>query len=447
MSRLRRGLSRRHFTNSLAAIAAGVPAWVAGRGSAAAPPRRSPLSRLRIAAIGVGNRGETNLLSVAQEEVVAMCDVDRRYLEERAERFPNARRYSDYRDMLAREQDLDAVVISSPDHTHAHAARLAMRRGLHVYCEKPLVHRFDELAPLLNAARQAGVVTRAGNQHHASDGYRAAIAWLDSGRLGDISAAHAWTDRPFWPQGELPDKAMPLDAQPPAHLAWDLWLGPAPPRPYRDGYHPMNWRGYWDFGSGALGDRGPHLLDPLFTGLKLGDVVEIRPTSSPSAKEMAPAWSVIDFLVARPNPAPPLAVTWYDGGKQPPREVTGIQRLPPNGCLVIGSEAKLFIPELGGTPRVLPNPGRSAPSPPRLDEAPALPHIEQWVVDCKNGGSTDRSFADAAALTKLALLGNAALRTGHTLRWDAKAQRVLGDSAIQPYFTSRYRDGWTLPAE
>jgi hypothetical protein len=350
MSRLRRGLTRRRFTNSLAALAAGVPAWVAGRESAAAPPSRSRLSRLRIAAIGVGNRGETNLLSVAQEEVVAMCDVDRRYLEERVERFPKARRYSDYREMLAQEKDLDAVVISSPDHTHAHAARLAIQRGLHVYCEKPLVHRFDELAPLINAAGRAGVVTRAGNQHHASDGYRAAAAWLDSGRLGDISAAYAWTDRPFWPQGELPDKDGPLDGKPPAHLAWDLWLGPASPRPYRDGYHPMNWRGYWDFGSGALGDRGPHLLDPLFTGLKLGDVLEIRPTSSPLVKEMAPTWSVIEFLVARPNPAPPLALTWYDGEKQPSREVTGIQRLPPNGCLVIGSEAKLFIPELGGNP-------------------------------------------------------------------------------------------------
>lgn len=449
MSRLQGGPTRRQLAQSLAALAACVPAWIAGRDAAAAPPNRSPLACLRIAAIGVGNRGETNLLSVANEQVAAMCDVDRRYLDERAERFPQARRYADYREMLAHERDLDAVIISSPDHTHAHASRLALRRGLHVYCEKPLVHRYDELAPLLDAAQRAGVVTRAGNQHHASDGYRLAAAWLASDRLGEISAAHAWTDRPFWPQAEPRDHdGAPLEKntgkspeKPPSHLAWDLWLGPAPVRPYRDGYHPMNWRGYWDFGGGALSDRGPHLLDPLFTGLKLGKVVEIRPSSSLVSQAMAPAWSVIKFLVARPDPLPPLSLTWYDGGKQPPREVTGVQRLPPNGCLVVGSEAKLFIPELGGAPRVLPHAGRAAPSPPSVEQSPALSHIEQWLVDCKNGNTADRSFADAAALTQLALLGNAALRAGVAL------ERTTGMSPLEPYLKSHYRDGWTLAAE
>lgn len=436
MSRTGSTSSRRRFLGRGvgALLAAGV--WTEGRAARA----RSPAEKLRIAAIGVGNRGETNVLTVAGEEVAALCDVDRRYLDERGERFPQARRYADYRELLDRERDLDAVVISSPDHTHAHVARWALQRRLHVYCEKPLVHSLGELPPLVEAARRADVITQTGNQHHASFGYRRAVAWLESGALGDITAAHAWTDRPFWPQGGT----RPAPERPPDHLAWDLWLGPVPERPYAANYHPMNWRGYWDFGTGVLGDRGPHLLDSLVTGLKLGGPAEIRAESSPVTEDMAPEWSVVEFRFERPAPAPALRVVWYDGGQQPPRAVTGIERLPPNGCLVIGSEAKLFIPELGGEPRVLVAAGRTPPPPPRDDPRPLLAHMDEWLAACRSGVRTSSDFADGARLAEICLLGNVALRWGRPLRWDALRHKAIDAPGVERYLDRPYRAGWEI---
>ncbi len=416
MSRLIRLATRRRFllqsTRSL--LAAGV--WsTAGPASA-----RSSLERLRIAAIGVANRGETNVLSVAKENVVALCDVDRRYLDERRERFPDARTYADYRELLDRERDLDAVIISTPDHTHAHAAILALRRRLHVYCEKPLVHRHAELEPLVSAAKRAEVATQTGNQHRASDGYRRAVAWLQTGVLGAIREVHVWTDRPIWRQAGGRPASQPI----PPYLDWDLWLGPAPERPYAAGYHPLNWRGFWDFGGGALGDRGPHLLDPLVAAWDLPPPSEITAQSHGATDEMAPEWSIVQFTFPRTPrmnvEAPVWRLTWYDGGKQPSPETTGIARLPNNGCLVMGSEGRMFLPELGGEPRLLGAAGRNAPAVPRVEIAPASSHIDEWLEACRGRGRTSSPFLYGARLTEICLLGNVALRAGRSLKWDAK---------------------------
>lgn len=418
-----------------AVLAAGV--W----SSARLLPARSALERLRVASIGVGNRGETNTLEAAGEELVALCDVDQRYLDQRSQRFPDARCYADFRELFAEERELDAVIISTPDHTHSVAARWALSRRLHVYCEKPLVHSLGELSPLLAAARRAGTVTQTGIQHHSSDGYRQARAWLAAGVLGPVTAIHAWTDRPFWPQGGA---LRPRPVTPPLHLSWDLWLGPAAARPYSPEYHPMNWRGYWDFGSGALGDRGPHLLDPVIQGLNLPAPQEVRATSSRVTGEMAPEWSRVEMDFRRGAAEPPLRLTWYDGGQQPPREVTRVERLPPNGCLVVGAAGRLFIPELGGPPRLLFPAGKLVPEPPQV--APEeTSHVRAWLGACRAGTPASTDFEYGARLTLLCLLGNLALRRGRPLRWDGERQTLIDAPDVAAWVQPPQRPGWEPP--
>jgi predicted dehydrogenase len=337
--------------------------------------------------------------------------------------------------------NLDAVIISTPDHTHYLAAMLAMQRGLHVYCEKPLAHSVWEVRQMAAAAKQYKVVTQFGNHHHTSEGYRRVAEIIQSGVIGAVREVHAWTNRPIWPQGIAP----PTDVQPvPAYLDWDLWLGPAPVRPFHETYHPSGWRGWRDFGCGALGDMGPHLLDPVFWALKLTYPTHIVAQSPPCNADTFPASSSVQFVFPARDQLPPVELSWYDGQQQPTREVTGVDQLPSNGVLFLGERAKLFAPDYGGLPIVMPaKVGEVIPLPkPFLPESPG--HHVQWLRACKENRATSSDFEYAARLTETCLLGNIATRVRKPLHWNADTTQFLNHGPANQHLRRQYRDGWKL---
>src|SRR6185503_3790518 len=273
-------------------------------------------SKLNIGIIGAGGKGLENIKGVSSENIVAICDVDDRRAAEGYKRLPKAVRYRDYRVMLEKEKSLDAVVVTTPDHHHAPAALMAMKLGKHVYCEKPLTHSIAEAREMQRVAREQGVATQMGNQGHSYDDTRRLVEVVQAGTLGDVREVHVWTDRPIWPQGiSRPDASE----TPPSELTWDLWLGPAPKRSYHSSYVPFNWRGGWDFGTGALGDMGCHNTDAAFWALKLEYPESIEAESSGVNSETAPKWSIIRYRFAARGKLPPVDFTWYDGGKLPDR--------------------------------------------------------------------------------------------------------------------------------
>ncbi|MFG0319393.1 MAG: Gfo/Idh/MocA family protein, partial [Planctomycetota bacterium JB042] len=268
-----RSAARRDFLKASAWIAGS--ALVGARPASARVVPAAPAGRkLRIAGIGVGGKGESDIWAMRGEEVVALCDVDWNRAARSFERFPNARRYHDYRELFDRESALDAVVVSTPDHSHAVPALMAIERGLHVFCQKPLTHTVEEARLLAVAAKARGVCTQMGNQGTATDGMREAVEVIRAGTIGPVRRVHVWTNRPVWPQGiDRPEGVDPI----PETLRWDLFLGPAPYRPYKGGYHPFAWRGWWDYGTGALGDMACHIMNLAFKSLRLGAPTRIEP--------------------------------------------------------------------------------------------------------------------------------------------------------------------------
>jgi predicted dehydrogenase len=279
---------------------------------------------LNLAGIGVGGQGASDLQSVSSQNIVALCDVDWARADESFRRFPQARRYRDFREMLGQEKELDGVVIATPDHTHAVATVAALRLGKHVYCEKPLTRTVREARVVAEAAQRAGVATQMGNQGMAFEGNRLIKEWLEAGAIGPVHEIHAWSDRPthrgtqqlYWPQGiERPTDTPPV----PATLDWDLWLGPAPLRPYHPAYVPFKWRGWWDFGSGGLGDMGIHNLAPAFDALRLGPPTCVHASSTPVFEETLPVAAIVHYEFPAREGLPPVQLHWYDGGLVPPR--------------------------------------------------------------------------------------------------------------------------------
>jgi predicted dehydrogenase len=394
--------------------------------------------KLNIGVVGVGNHGASNLAAMQGQAVVAVCDVDALYLEQTRQTFSSARHYRDWREMLG-HPDLDAVVVSTPDHTHAGCAMGAMRKGLHVYCEKPLAHSIQETRWMEQMARQTGVVTQLGNQHHSSRGYRLAVRWLQAGVLGPIDRIVAWTNRPLWPQGIARPRG---GGKVPPRLDWDLWLGPAPARRYHPAYHPLGWRGWWDFGSGVLGDMGPHLLDPVVAGLGLSAPDEVASRSAPVNRWTFPAWSIVRMKfgqVHRQQAA--VELHWHDGGEKPPVELGTGGRLPANGVMLYGQRARMFIPDYGRMPRLLGDPADLS------EDLPDLPgHRQQWIEACHRGSQATCDFRYAARLTEICLLGNISLRSGMLLRWDGDAGRIVNEPSLNQYLGRKPRPGWELPA-
>jgi predicted dehydrogenase len=434
---MHRIMKRRDFLKQ--AGATGVGLWVAGHAGFA--QEASPNERLNIGVIGVGGQGGSNLRNVSSENIVALCDVDEDALGRAAARFTKAALYHDYREMLDRN-DLDAVVISTPDHSHAMAAALALRQKRHVYCEKPLTHSVFEARLLAELAKQQKVATQMGNQGHSSDGVRRVVELVQAGAIGPIREAHVWTDRPIWPQGiDRPTETPPV----PSTLHWDLWLGSAPERPYHPAYHPFRWRGWWDFGTGALGDMGCHNMDPAFWALKLGHPTTVEAEGPPPHPETAPKWMIVRWEFPERNGMPPLKLTWYDGGKLPPQELFEGQRVNDNGSLFIGDKGKLYLRgSYGESFKLLPEstfadfqmPERTIPS--------SIGHHREWIQACKTGTPTGSNFAYAGALTEMILLGNVAYRAGQKIEWDGAKMRVKNVKEADALIRPGYRKAWKL---
>jgi predicted dehydrogenase len=463
--------SRRNFLKATATFAAGVqivPARVLGRGGEAPPSER-----LNIAGVGVAGQGGHDIGQFPNENIVALCDVDWRHAAGTFKRFPNAKRYKDYRKMLDEVKDIDAVVVATPDHVHAFASIAAMERGKHVYCEKPLTHSVWEARRVAEIAKQRGVATQMGNQGQASDDTRRLCELVWSGAIGDVIEAHVWTDRPsqglfdeYWPQGI--GRPQDTHAVPP-DLDWDLWIGPAPMRPYHPIYAPFRWRGWWDFGTGALGDIGCHSFDPVFRALKLGAPTSVQASSSRVNDETYPLASMVTYHFparsAEPQAnnhhvrglsgkqaggvaMPPLKLVWYDGGLRPPRPegLEDDEVMGSNGRLLIGTEG--FI--LGR--RVYPEKRRVEVRQieqfiPRVPQGSYL----EWAESCKTGKPSGTRFDWSGPLAEAVLLGNIALRVGlrealtrAKLEWDPKKFQITNLPAANAYLRREYREGWSI---
>ena len=442
--------TRRQFIRTAAFTAATfqiVPSYVLGlRG--ATPPS----GKLNVAGIGVSGQGAHDIGQFTKENIVALCDVDWSHAAGTFNRFPEAKKYKDYRKMLDEQKDIDAVVVATPDHVHAFASMAALRLGKHVYCEKPLTHSVWEARQVAQAADEAKVATQMGNQGQASEGTRRLAEKVWAGAIGPVREAHIWTDRPgrglhevYWPQGvDRPSGTPPV----PDTMSWDLWLGPAPERPYHSAYAPFRWRGWWDFGTGALGDIGCHTFDPVFRALKLGAPVSVQATSSPVNDETYPLASMVTYQFPARGEMPAVKLVWYDGGLRPPRPVgleNGVE-FPTTGRLLVGDEGFILNDEIhpearrrevGRVPRSLPR---------------SVGHYEEWAQACKGAAAPGSNFSWAGPLTEAVLLGNVALRpelrdemTEKALVWDAEKFKFGNSEAANRFLRREYRAGWAWP--
>jgi predicted dehydrogenase len=432
-------LTRRKFISRTAATSIFLPASLATVSAASRSHRIGPNEKLNIGIIGAGGKGMENIRGVSSENIIAVCDVDDNRAAEAYKRLPDATRYRDYRRMLEKEKSLDAVVVTTPDHHHAPAALMAMKMGKHVYCEKPLTHTIDEARQMRRVAREQKVATQMGNQGHSFDDTRRLVEVVQAGTLGEVREVHVWTDRPIWPQG----MDRPKDSEtPPPHLDWDLWLGPAPKRPYHSSYLPFNWRGWWDFGTGALGDMGCHNTDAAFWALKLEYPESIEAESSGLNSETAPKWSIIRYRFPARGKLPPVELTWYDGGKLPDRDP---KTLPKNGCLIVGSKGTIAFKDWNPKDFVLQpeEQFKEFVSPtPTIPRSPG--HYQEWIAACKGGPPALSNFDYAALLTETCLLGNLALRVGKRIDWDAKEMRARNCPEADQFIRSAYREWGTV---
>ena len=444
-------ISRRSFLAATGAVATFMvlPASVLGREGAA-----SPNSKLNIAGIGVGGQGGRDVDEVSTENIIALCDVDSDHAAHVFQKYPKAKRYTDFREMLDKEKSIDAVVVGTPDHLHAIVSITAIKHGKHVYCEKPLTRTVFESRAVAKAARDARVVTQMGNQGMAFEGNRLINEWLWDGAIGPVREVHVWSDRPthrgklplWWAQGiERPKDTPPI----PQTLDWDLWLGPAPFRPYHPAYVPFRWRGWWDFGTGGLGDMGIHNLAPVFSALKLGAPEWVQASSTPVFPETVPLAAMVHYQFPARADRPPLKLHWYDGGLLPERpiELEENRELDPeDGILFVGDKGKMLVTGWGGKdPRLLPaSLDKEYQRPPKTLPR-SIGHYQEWVRACKTGTPTRSDFAFAGPLTEAVLLGSVCIRNGgEKLVWDAENLKITNDPDPNKYLHYEYRQGWSL---
>ncbi|MGE3175766.1 MAG: Gfo/Idh/MocA family oxidoreductase [Planctomycetota bacterium] len=437
MSRAR--LSRRSFLQTSAAFAAAplLPRW-------SATLETRPLETLSVACVGTGGMGGADLAAVARcpnVRIAALCDVDQARLAAAAAEHPDARTFADWRalfDTLGR--DLDAVVVSTPDHMHGPIAIAALRRGLHVYCQKPLAHNLHECRRMTELAAAGGLVTQMGTQIHAHPAYRTAVHMLRSGAIGLVREVHAWVAKSWaGPAGGRPDRSDPV----PAGLDWDLWLGAAPARPFVEGaYHPAQWRGWLDFGTGTLGDMGCHILDPVFTALELGAPTTVLSRGPQHGHEtFAADGDVVWTFAPTARTAGALRLHWTDGGAHPEAARAHLPpgvELPRAGSFTIGERGVMVLPHWA-MPTFYRD-GHQLELP--IEEQPAGDHYREWTLACRGEGTPSTPFAYAGPLTEAVLVGVIAGRhKDRLLRWDSAAMR-FGDERADALVRRTYRDGW-----
>jgi len=517
--------SRRQFLQSAAIAAAGVT--IVPRHVLGGTGYQAPSDTLNIAGVGIGGMGRSNMLALASQNIVALCDVDWGYVDKKYAELPTqleaarkqlaelkanpnapppqgqgqgrglspaarlqlveqraanlesligkaakAKRYQDYRQMLAEQKDIDGVVVATPDHMHAAIAMAAMSLGKHVYVQKPLCWSVHEARTLARKAAETKVATQMGNQGHSMDDARKAIEYVQGGYIGEVKEVHVWTNRPYayWPQGvprPAPSTTKPEDlgwssrgvaerlaaamAAPnypvPEGLAWDLFLGVGPDIPYHPIYHPFNWRGWVDWGQGALGDMGAHLIDHPFWSLELGMPTSIETVSTPFNGASYPTATMTHYQFAARGAKPAVTLTWYDGGFMPSRpEELGETKLDPGGgVLYIGSKGKLLHDTYGLNPRLLPQSlhdsvGTPKQTLPRI----ATSHEMNWVEAAKGKAPASSPFEYAARLTETMLLGVVSLRAGTKIHYDAANMRITNSDKANDFLRREYRSGWTL---
>jgi predicted dehydrogenase len=446
-------VSRRRFLYSSALGAAGA---VLLPGCITTPNARfkSPNEKLNIGVIGAGGKGSSDTDSCASENIVALCDVDSGTLDARGQKYPGARKFTDFRIMLEQMKNLDAVIVATPDHMHAPAAAMAMKMGLHAYVQKPLTHDVFEARTLRQLARKYGVATQMGNQGSAQDGLRRAVEVVQAGAIGGVREVHVWSNRPIWPQGI----ARPTQVDPvPSTLDWDGWIGTAPMRPFnKDAYHPFKWRGWIDFGTGALGDMACHTANMPFRALKLGFPTSIEASSTGMNGETWPTSSRIRFEFPAREGMPPVSFFWYDGGAKPSTDTTseimkllnkdgGKKELPASGCLLVGDKGQLFSPDdYGAKFHLLPEKNFMGYEGPAITIPRSPGHYVEWINACKGGPAPYSNFEIAAYLTEIILLGCVALRAGKKIEWDGPNLRAKNAPEVTAFVQRKYRAGYSL---
>ncbi len=437
-------VTRRTFLKQTAAAGIGAP-LILPRLSLASPPS----GRLQHAAIGVGGQGKSDLeiiVGSGKVDVVALCDIDEANLRQAAQKYPKARLYRDWREMLDEEEkDIDSVNIATPDHMHAPPAMTAIRMGKHVYCEKPLTHEVYEARQLSRAAREKGVATQMGIQIHSHDFYRTAVQWLREGAIGKVREWHSWSSAVYTTE----DKKRPGGSDPiPETVAWDLWLGVAPERPYKkETYHPFKWRCWRDFGGGATGDFGCHIFDPVFTALEIGPPRTITCTAECVSEEVYPAWTEAryEFPGTPFTTADTIHATWLDGGKKPAKDLSPDlpekYELPPSGSMIIGEEGTLILPHVG-PPHLYPESKFANYAKPELEPRD---HYHEFVEAALGNGTAGANFDFSGPLTETVLLANVANRfPGETLEWNAGRLKFTNSKDATKHLRRRYRKGWRV---
>ena len=447
-------ISRRRFlkTSAAAATVSIVSPHVLGAGNDV-----SPSEKVNLAFIGVGGQARANIYALKDLGVnfVAFSDVDDERGAETYREFPNVKKYCDFRIMLDKhDKDIDAVVITVPDHSHAVASMAAIKMGKHVYCEKPLTRTIHEARELAKAAKKYGVATQMGNQGMAFEGNRLINEWIADDAIGNVRKVYAWSDRPtdrgnkplYWAQGiERPTDTPPI----PSTLDWDVWLGPAPHRPYHPAYVPFTWRGWWDFGSGGLGDMGIHNLAPVFSALKLAAPASVYSSSTIVYEETLPLASSVHYEFPARGNMPPVTLHWYDGGIMPPRpeELEDERQLPrDDGAIFIGDKGKMLVTGWGGhSPRIIPEEKMKAYKRPPKTLPRSIGHHAEWLKACKESTKTRSSFDFAGPLTEAVLLGTISVRLGGVkLYWDSENMKVTNLPEANNHLHYEYRKGWTL---
>jgi len=446
-------MNRRQFVATGAAAATGltiVPGYViSARG------QTPPSAKLNIAGIGVGGMGRGNLRGCKNENIVALCDVDQQYAGKTFNDYPNAKRYTDYRVMFEKQKDIDAVVIATPDHTHAVITMAAIEAGKHVYCQKPLTHTVYEARKITEAAGASKVQTQMGNQGHSSNDIRMVREIVQSGAIGDVKEVHAWTDRPDkgpW-YANFAARDLPSDyPDVPDTLDWNLWLGPAKERKYSPAYHPFKWRAWLDFGTGALGDMGCHIIDPACWALDLYEpssvIAEVKHHKPQLKDEAFPIAATVTYQFPQRGNLCPLKLTWYDGVYQVPRPpmLEEGRNLPASGALIIGEKETILHGSHGASrARIIPEARWKAFTRPEQTIPRVLGrHEVDWIRACKDGKPASSNFADyGGQLTEMVLLGVAAQRTpGEELKWDSKKLRFTNNDEANQYLHTPYRKGW-----
>lgn len=439
-----RRTTRRTFFQALAA--AGIGLSLPARTRAAGPN-----GRLRVASIGTGGKGWSDVTSVAASpsvDIVAICDIDENanHLGRAAEQFPQARRFTDWRRLLDAGQEIDAVIVSTPDHMHAPIVLAALALGKHVFCQKPLTHTIAEARQVRLAARRAGVITQMGNQIQSDVSYRTAVRLVHDGAIGKVRVVHSWQSGPMGWLIEA-DRPPGEDALP-AGLHWDEWLGVAPARPYKTRiYHPFNWRAWQDFSNGQLGDFGCHILDPVFMALELTAPKTVHAEAPRINRETWTPSSVVRYVfpgTAR-TAGPTLSLTWYDGdGAKPPREALNLPAdfpLPGAGSILIGEAGSLVLPHVA-MPKLLP---AEKFADLKMPEVGGRDHYVSWADACRGEGATTSGFDYSGPLTEAVLLGTVAIRVPReTLEWDAEGLRIVNSPAANALLTKQYRKGWEV---